>query len=270
MELLEEFPYIYELHMHTAESSACATSSAIDMATAYRDAGYAGLFITNHNWGGNTAVDRKLSWNDWIDAYFLPYYEMKQWGEKNDFKVFCGMETGFGGPEFLIFGLEPEFWHAHPELHDASPEEQYRIVHEAGGLVYQAHPMRSAWYIDEIRLFPDCVDGVEAFNAAHSSAFSSSHNNKNFNDKALTYAKENGFAIVAGSDCHSTNLFYGGTAFKKQLQSATELCSVLRTYTGCDKEYVREQRDRDYRDFDYVVTDSNEWFTPYGEPVLKG
>lgn len=265
MEELEEFPYLYETHMHTKEASACAVSSAVEMAKAYKDAGYSGMFVTNHNWGGNTCIDRNLPWDDFIDEYFAPYYLAREWGEKNDFKVFCGMETGYGGPEFLIYGLEPENWHKHPELHDASPTLQYEIVHKEGGLVFQAHPLRKAWYIDEVRLFPDDVDGVEGLNAAHSSPFSSSHNKKEYNDGALKYAKEHDFVSIGGSDCHSVNLLYGGMAFKKPLLSADDFCNILRRYIGNKSNVLKEVNN--YREFDFVVSDAVDWYTPYGDVI---
>lgn len=283
MKLLQEFPYLYETHMHTKESSACAVESAVDMAKAYKNAGYSGLFITNHNWGGNTSVDRSLPWNEWIDKYFEPYYVMREWGNKNDFSVFCGMETGYDGPEFLIFGLEPEYWHAHPEFHDATPDEQLEIVHRGGGLVFQAHPLRQAFYIKEIRLFPDCVDGVEAINASHSSPFSQAHNNKKYNDEAVIYAKEHGFVCIGGSDCHSTNILYGGMAFKNKLNNADDFCNVMRRYIGQPRkldsgnvgadfvivgDQYGAQREEQNARYDYLIVDGLSWYSPYGDAVM--
>ena len=37
--------YKYETHMHTAEASACATSTGAEMARAHKEAGYTGIFI---------------------------------------------------------------------------------------------------------------------------------------------------------------------------------------------------------------------------------
>ena len=59
----EQYPYLYETHLHTSESSACAVSLGADMARACKEYGYAGIFVTDHNWGGNTATDRNLSWD---------------------------------------------------------------------------------------------------------------------------------------------------------------------------------------------------------------
>ena len=48
--------YKYETHMHTAEASACATSTGAEMARAHKEAGYTGIFITDHFFNGNTTV----------------------------------------------------------------------------------------------------------------------------------------------------------------------------------------------------------------------
>ena len=40
----EEYPYLYETHLHTMEGSACAKNSGAEMARACRDAGYTGIF----------------------------------------------------------------------------------------------------------------------------------------------------------------------------------------------------------------------------------
>ena len=40
----EEYPYLYETHLHTKEISACARSSGADMARACKAAGYTGIW----------------------------------------------------------------------------------------------------------------------------------------------------------------------------------------------------------------------------------
>ena len=61
--------YKYETHLHTAEGSACATTSAVDMVKAHKEAGYDGIFITDHFFNGNSAVPRELPWADRIELY---------------------------------------------------------------------------------------------------------------------------------------------------------------------------------------------------------
>ena len=53
----EAYPYLYETHLHTSQGSACGKAEGAQMARACKAAGYTGIFVTDHNWGGNTAVE---------------------------------------------------------------------------------------------------------------------------------------------------------------------------------------------------------------------
>ena len=63
----EDYPFLYETHMHTSESSKCANNTGAEMARACRDAGYAGIIITDHSWYGNCRIDRNLPWQEWVE-----------------------------------------------------------------------------------------------------------------------------------------------------------------------------------------------------------
>lgn len=67
----KEYPYLYETHLHTMEGSACAHCSGEEMAKACKAAGYTGIFVTDHNWGGNTAVNRRLPWKKFVEQLSL-------------------------------------------------------------------------------------------------------------------------------------------------------------------------------------------------------
>ncbi|MGN0401622.1 MAG: PHP domain-containing protein [Acetatifactor sp.] len=209
--------YLYETHLHTSEGSACARSTGAEIAKAYSKAGYAGIIVTNHFFYGNTAVDRSLPWEQWVEGYCLGYEEAKKEGDKLGLQVFFGWESGYGGPEFLVYGLDKAWLLCHQEIKDATVEEQYELVHEGGGIVIQAHPYREAPYIHKIALFPDYVDGVEGYNASHSSlALSKRH--PEYNDRAVAYAGEHRFPMTAGSDQHSTGMLWGGMEFSRRLK----------------------------------------------------
>ncbi len=226
---IKGYPYLYETHTHSSESSACGQSTAVEMAKAHKDAGYTGMILTNHNWGGNTAVDRSLGWIDFVDRFFEPYYLAKEWGDNNDLQVFPAYEAGYDGTEFMIFGIDIEWMKGHPELREATIPEQFDIIHSGGGLVIHAHPFREAFYIKEIRLFPRYIDGVEALNAAHSSPYAPSHDIKAvYNEKALKYARQLGMFITGGSDTHSVDLFGGGMAFPTKLSDIHDFTNRLR------------------------------------------
>lgn len=223
----EQFPYLYETHLHTSQSSACGKSAGADMARACKEYGYTGIFVTDHNWGGNTAVDRSLPWEEWVEEFCKGYEAAKAEGDRIGLDVFFGYEAGYRGTEFLIYGIDKEWMKRHPELQKATVEEQYRLVHEAGGLVMHAHPYREEDYIPEIRLFPEWVDGVEGINATHSNSRSTAHNEKAFDDRAIAYARKHHLPMSAGSDIHNTNLFGGGVAFQRKITSGQDYCRAI-------------------------------------------
>lgn len=246
----DKFPFLYETHMHTSEASACAQCSGIEMARAYKEAGYAGIIITDHNWGGNTRINNAMPWKDWVENFVKGYEEAKKEGDKIGLDVYFGWEAGFRGTEFLIYGLDKEWMLAHPELKTATVKEQYRLVSESGGLVIHAHPYREEWYIPEILLYPEYVDGVEGINATHSNTGSTSHNDPEYDRKAIAYAGKIAKPITAGSDMHTTNLFGAGVAFKTRLNGIEDY--VKRIKSGKD----------------YVVTNGEKWYDCHGNELV--
>lgn len=242
----EDYPFLYETHMHTSRASLCASSTGKEMAQAAKDAGYAGIIITEHNWYGNTCIDRNLPWEQWVELFARGYEEAKELGDKLGLSVFFGYEACYDATEFLIYGVDKIWLKEHPQIKDASIRQQYELIHQAGGLVIHAHPFRKEDYIPEIRLFPEDVDGVEGINATHSSHLSLHHNQPEFDTLAVAYALEHGLPMTAGSDVHDVRLFGGGMAFKRRLDSIEDFCQAFR------------------QGEDYLLTNGDDWFTPQG------
>lgn len=249
MHIIKGYPYLYETHLYTSPASACANNSGYDMAEAAHKAGYAGIIVTDHNWGGNTGIDRSLPWESWVDEFAKGYLDARRYADTHDFDVFFGYEAGFNGTEFLIYGITPEWMRAHPELHTVDIEMQYKLIHDAGGMVIHAHPFRDEWYIPEIRLYPEFVDGVEGVNATHSSHLSTCHNDASFDERAIAYARENALPMSAGSDIHSTRLFGGGVAFPNRLRSIEDFMNAIKN------------------DGDYVLTNGDSVFDKRGNRI---
>lgn len=249
-EIKEKYPYLYETHMHTSEGSKCGSSEGKEMARAYKKNGYAGVIVTDHNWGGNTAIDRSLSWEKWLDEFFLGYEHVKAEGDKIGLQVFQGYEAGYGGPEFLIYGITTEGMKKHPELWDATMEQQIKIIHEMGGMVIEAHPFREAFYIDKVRYFPEYADGLEIINASHSNPHDGDRSKVVFDERAIALAKKLDMPGTAGSDQHSVEPFGGGVAFP------TPLTSI--------QDYIQRILNRE----DYVLTNGRQWFTKEGDLIL--
>lgn len=243
----DAYPYLYETHLHTSEGSKCGRNTGAEMGKACKEAGYTGMIVTNHNWYGNTCIDASLPWEEWVDTFYKAYEKAKEWGDENDFQVFFGYESCYDGTEFLIYGVDGQWMKAHPELKEASIAEQYRLVHEAGGIVVQAHPFRKEDYIPKVRLFQEEVDGIEGINATHSCHLSKGHNCKEWDEMAIAYSLEKDLPMTAGSDIHSTFLFGGGMAFKRKLASIEDFCRAF---------LARE---------DYLMTNGDHWFDKQGK-----
>lgn len=219
--------YLYETHTHTKEASACAVCSAVESVHAHKEYGYTGMILTNHFYYGNTAVDRKLPWTEWVHAFCAPFETAREEGKRIGLQVFFGWESCYRGTEFLIYGLSGGWLLEHPEIRDCSIEEQYALVHEGGGIVVHPHPFREEDYIPEIRLFPQFVDGVEGYNATHCSPKSTAHINPLFDVRARAYAEEHNLPVTAGSDTHSVKLFGGGMVFERRLEDIHDFCRAV-------------------------------------------
>lgn len=249
LNIREKYPYLYETHLHTSEASACAKSSGEEMAKACKLAGYTGIIVTNHNWYGNTCIDRKLPWEQWVDEFCDAYENTKRCGDQIGLDVFFGYESGYRGTEFLVYGVNRKWLKEHPQIKDATVEEQYTLIHEAGGMVIHAHPFRKEPYIPDVRLYPSDVDGVEGINATHSNHNSISHNDPDFDTKAIQYATKHQLPMTAGSDVHSTNIFGGGIAFSRKITSIEDYCHAILSGE------------------DYILTNGDFWFNKKGEVI---
>lgn len=245
-EIGKRFPYLYETHLHTSQGSACGRNTGAEMARACRQAGYTGIFVTDHNWGGNTAADRSLSWREWVERFAQGYRDARKTGERIGLDVFFGWEAGYRGTEFLIYGLTPEWLADHPELRDADVATQHEIVNAAGGMVIHAHPFRKEAYIPQIRLFPEAVDGVEGINASHTNPLTASGHNGESDRQAREYAIAHGFPMTAGSDVHSTCLLSGGMAFPRRMKDG--------------EDFVRTVMSGE----DYLLKDGEDWYSREG------
>lgn len=242
-----EYPYVYETHLHTKQASACAQSTGAQMARACHEAGYTGIMVTDHFFYGNTRVDRALPWEDWVEVFCSGYEDARMEGDRIGLQVFFGWEACYQGTEFLIYGLDKAWLLAHPEIKDISIEEQYALVRASGGLVVHCHPYREEFYIPQIRIFPQYADAVEGVNATHACKKSRSHNKPEFDAKAQEYAARYGLPMTSGSDIHSTDLLFGGMAFREKLQDVHSYVNLMKSLRGAA-----------LKDCPYILLDGNE------------
>lgn len=185
--------YRYETHCHANLCSKCAHSSPAEMVRAYKNAGFAGLVLTDHFIHGYTSVDPSLPWQMRMQHYYNAYLAAKAEGDRLDFDVIFGIEHAHGGgQEVLVYGIDLDFLLGHPEIETAALEEFSALVHAAGGILIQAHPYRYGGWEVPVRL--ELVDGIEVFNAGNEALK---------NRMALQKAADTSCILTAGADSHA-------------------------------------------------------------------
>ena len=210
--------YVYETHLHTIEASACSSTPGEDYIDYMAGLGYSGIIVTDHFFTGNSCVPRSLPWEEKVRIYCIGYKNaLKKAGDS--FTVMFGVEYNFQGDEFLLYGVDEEWLLAHPEIMERDRYKVCRMVHDAGGIMIQAHPFRERGYLSEIHITPGVSDGVECYNAA---------NPDYQNALAYMYAKERGFKMTGGSDIHYFGQPYmGGMAFDHPIGTIQEFVEAF-------------------------------------------
>lgn len=212
----------YEMHAH---SSPCSGGGADieEHIRALIEKGYAGMVITNHFIKGDTRIDRVLPWEAFVAAYREDYERGKRLADALDFDLLFGIEEHVGkGREVLIYGIEPSLLEQNPVLRTGRIEDYIRLVHEAGGMLFQAHPYRERYYIEEPGPLDElaALDGIEVYNAA---------NKPEENEVAAALANAMGLRCIAGSDGHSTqSVGRAGILCKERIRTNAQLIRVLK------------------------------------------
>jgi len=216
--------YIYEMHQHTFEASACGRESVEAIIPSLKKQGFAGVVLTDHFYHGNSRISRDLPWEDFVRPYVLAFEKAKEIGRKLDFDVMFGLEEGVGrGKEVLLYGISPEFVYAHPELRDADLAVISELVRAEGGVVVQAHPFRArAYIIDPMEELPaEYLDGVETYNV---------HNSPEENAMACAFAEKHSLFPTAGSDSHDSKEGERmGIACKTRISDEKALVRILKS-----------------------------------------
>lgn len=216
--------FLYETHCHSSQCSLCARSSAQELVLAYHQAGYAGLVLTDHFIFGNTAVDPSLPWDDRMRCYYSAYLDAKEVGDSLDFDVIFGIEHAYGdGKEVLLYGIDLDFLLVNPDIPAISLDELVQRVHEAGGLVIQAHPYRDRYYVN-MSASPraDIVDGIEIYNAG---------NRPGEDLKALQLARTGDYILTSGGDIHfagDQRIGQAGVLLPHRVKNHREFASALK------------------------------------------
>ena len=216
-----EKSFRYEMHLHDLTCSRCGISSGEEFVKTAKEKGFSGFVITNHFYHGNSAIDRALSWRDFVGAYWHDYEETKKIATEYDLDVFFGLEEAYGsGQHLLIYGLSFEVVASKTEFPNMSLPEIYAFVHENNGFLVFAHPYRDLADAN-LENYPDLryADAVEVYNAG---------NKPESNQLAEEFVKKTGVRTIAGSDTHSVKSFgRGGLVFSRRLYTPENLVEDL-------------------------------------------
>jgi histidinol phosphatase-like PHP family hydrolase len=213
--------YKYETHLHTSPTSACAVSTPRQQVMGYKELGYTGIIVTDHFVNGSSGCPRFIPWEDKMKYMIGGYEEAKKVGDEVGLDVFLGWEYSHFGTDFLTYGLGLDFLVQFTEMEDMTPREYCDVVHAYGGIVVQAHPFRTGWWIQSPRpVDPKLLDAIEVYNAAL---------DDETNAKAAAFAKEYSMAGIAGTDCHHHDItFFSGITLKKKAETIQDIMAAIR------------------------------------------
>ena len=214
----------YQLHAHTKPCSACSQMTPEQLILALKNGGYQGVVITNHFYNGYTGVDRDLAWHDFVKAYEDDYLELKKHALSYDIDVLFAVEEHIGdGLEIICYGITPRLLYDNPQLKSASLEAWSKVVRKNGGVIIQAHPFRSRYYVTNPRVVDlKFIDGIEIYN----------YGNPKVDDlKAVEFSKSHHELILtSGADTHNENTVTAlGIETKHRVKTEKDLASLLRS-----------------------------------------
>ncbi len=213
--------YLYEMHLHTKETSNCAHIPAKTAVEEYIKAGYDGIVVTDHL-SPSTYMKygrELLPWSKKVD-FFLRGYKAVKKAAAGRIDVLLGMELRFrtseGDNDYLVYGINEEFLYKTPKLLEMNIKSFYELAHKNGFLVFQAHPFRVGMKVTN----PKFLDGIEVFNG------NPRHNSSN--DIAVAWAKKYDLMVSSGSDYHEIeDLGSGGIWFNKELTDNKNLVDEM-------------------------------------------
>ncbi len=215
-------PYLYEMHAHVSEVSACSSCSAQLLSELYLNTDYKGIVVTDHINPSSFFKNNleNASWEKKME-HFISGYEAVKKAVDGKMNVILGMELKFNicPNDYLVYGITEEFLFSHGDLMAYEPEDFFKLAHDNNLLVIQAHPFRRGSEITNWKK----IDGYEVYNGnlRHYSC----------NPMAEEWAKYHNMAILtAGSDFHEIeDACHGGIYFEKEILTPQELVEELKS-----------------------------------------
>ncbi len=220
--------YKYDIHVHTSETSSCGKVRAKDLAGLYKAAGYHGIVITDHYYGGFFNKLKAKSWSDKIDLYLEGYRIALEEGKKQGLIVLPGIEITFpeNSNDYLVYGIDEKFLKENKELFNLGLKGLRDHIKGTGFVLVQAHPFRPFM----IPADPSLLDGIEVYNG------NKRHDPRNH--LAYDYALKYGLRMVSGSDFHrEEDAGMGGIIVPREITTPAQLADTIRN--GMITELIR-------------------------------
>ena len=208
--------YLFDLHVHTEESSNCGKTPAEQVVERYKNLAYDGICITDHMNKDN--AERHGDTYEEKARSFLEGYKTAKQFETENFKVILGMEIRFtdAANDYLVFGFDEDFVFSRDFTVIENLKEFRKIADKNNLVVFQAHPFRNSMKIVE----PKLLDGMEVYNGH------GGHDSRN--EVAYHWAKKYGLRMSGGSDFHyETGKEPGGVYFERLPEDSFELAALL-------------------------------------------
>ena len=214
--------YKTELHCHSCTVSACADITPAEIVEKYLADGYTTVVLADHLSPSTFSGKRYEGGENWqkkIDYYMEGVRALRK-AAKGKLHILQGCEIRIehSPSDFLVYGMTEEFMRQNPDLLQIHKvKELCARLHEAGFLVFQAHPFRDNMTITA----PDHLDGIEVYNAH------ARHNSRN--DIAEMWAERYHLLPISGSDVHhGYDLPGGGILTDEPIESIEQLMQILR------------------------------------------
>lgn len=195
--------YKIETHLHTSHVSRCGQLNAAQIASAYKEAGYSAVIVTDH-YSRITFDHLKINLyddSDKLSPFLAGYRYLLEEGAKVGLEVYRGAEVRFDecDNDYLVYGYHENLLADPAKVFAMGIAEFSKTARQAGALIIQAHPYRKGC----TPAFACYIDGVEVDNR--------NPRHDSHNDWARNYADEYGLIATCGSDCHrTTDIGLGG------------------------------------------------------------
>ncbi len=179
--------YKIELHLHTPIVSCCGKVAPEEIVRRYKQAGYAGITVTDHY---HMYYFQDPGKN--LDTFLEGYRQVKAIAEEEGLAVYYGAELRFteNSNDYLLYGFREELLTEPEQICRMGIAAFSELARENGALLIQAHPFRKGC----VPVAPYLVDGVEAINRHDV------HDNKNH--LAMAFADRYGMRKISSGDFH--------------------------------------------------------------------